>query len=276
MIDVTTSDWRPAPKPVSRPLFAIGDVHGASHLLKALQTKLRELCARGRLVYLGDLIDPANRVNDYDCARVLDLVAVGAGAEELEEIVLMGNHDQFLTLALAAARANTQLPYSAGTWIDQGGLRTAEAWKISDETDERKLALAIWDHMTMAQRKVFERMQIYAEHEDYVLVHAGFREDVSLAEQLSRSWDSEFPTDRAVEHDHPLWMRLHDEDIAPAGRVQIVGHSPRRKPFIGANRIGIDTGVKSGGPLTMIEIVGERLRCHQAWPQGMTREAWER
>jgi serine/threonine protein phosphatase 1 len=227
------------------------------------------------LVYLGDLIDPTKHVSGYNAARVLDLVTIGIGRSGLQETVLMGNHDQFFTIALVAAQANTPLPYEPGTWIDQGGRETAEAWDISG-SDERLLAQALWKQMSASQRSVFERMQVYHEHEGYLLVHAGFPDDIPLAPQLAKEWKSEFPHDRMSEHDHPFWRRMHDEDVAPKGHVLIAGHTPRRRAFLGKRHIGIDTGVKQGGPLTAIEIVGDRLRLHQAWPPGLERDQWER
>ncbi len=276
MIAVSTTEWQPAPKPASRPLYAIGDVHGAADLLEALQAKLRELSPSGQLVYLGDLIDPSRHVRNYDAARVLDLVAAGSGVDGLAESILMGNHDQFFTLALAAARAADFLPYEEETWIGQGGTRTAEAWGLQDEKNERLLALALWDRMSDAQRSVFDRMQVHVEHDAYLLVHAGFCDYRPLSEQFAKDWKAEFPLLFSEEAEHPFWMRLHGEDIGPAGRVMIVGHTPHRVPRVGKNVISIDTGAKVGGPLTMVEIVGDRMRFHQAWPGGLTAEIWEK
>jgi serine/threonine protein phosphatase 1 len=263
---VTATDWQPSPKPVSRPLYAIGDVHGAAPLLDALQARLRDLNASGRLVYLGDLIDPTEHVTGADCARVLDLVANGAGCRLLEEHVLMGNHDQLFMLALNAARTKSPLPYDAGLWTDQGALKTADAWGIGEMGDERHLAATLWDRMSASQRAVFERMETVVEHDDYLLVHAGVCDYLPLTDQLATDWRSVFPRNGAEECEHPLWMRLHSEDVAPKGRVQVVGHSARRHAFIGNSHIGIDTAAKFGGPLTMIEVIEGRMRFHQARP----------
>lgn len=273
---VTSTEWQPAPRPVLRPLYAVGDVHGAADLLALLQGKLREINATGRLVYLGDLIDPSKHVRNYDVARTLDLVAAGSRVEGLDESVLMGNHDQFYSLALAAAGTGDPLPYERGTWIDQGGKLTAEAWRLQDETNERALALAMWIRMSKAQRAVFDRMRVFVEHDDYLLVHAGFCDYLPLQEMLAKDWRSEFPLLRSEEAEHPLWMRLHGEDVDPAGRTMIVGHTPYRSPYVGRNVINIDTGAKLGGPLTMLEIVHDRMRFHQAWPSGLTPEEWEK
>jgi serine/threonine protein phosphatase 1 len=276
MVRITTTKWQTAPRPVSRPLYAIGDVHGAADLLIALQVKLTQLNAKGVLVYLGDLIDPSKHVQNHNCARVLETIATGSGIDALDEHVLMGNHDQFFTLALNAARSGDSLPFEQGTWIDQGGSLTAAAWGLNSETDERKLAQAIWDGMSEAQRGVLDRMKVYMAHDDYLLVHAGFYDYRPLPEQLAKDWRSDFPRRMSDEAEHPFWMRLYGQDIGPKNRTMIVGHSPHRVPRVGKNVINVDTGAKVGGPLTMIEIVNDRMRFHQAWPTGMTAEIWEK
>ncbi|MFN8701948.1 MAG: metallophosphoesterase [Rhodospirillales bacterium] len=263
-INITSGDWQRAPQPVSKPLFAIGDIHGDARKLEALQRHLRERAATGSLVYLGDLIDPSSKMSHYDCARVLDLVAAGVGNDGLAETTLIGNHDQFLMLALDAARNGKATPFENYTWLEQGALLTAAAWGIGKMTDERELASAIWNAMSPAQRSVFDNMKTYAEHEAYLLVHAGFCDYLSLSEQLEAEWRSFYPRTAREEMEHPFWMRLYNEDYAPKGRVLIVGHTARKEAFIGARHIGIDTGVKYGGPLTALEIVGDRLRTIQA------------
>jgi hypothetical protein len=263
-VNITVCDWRPAPSPVLRPLYAVGDIHGAAAKLAALQQHLRASNAKGSLVYLGDLIDPSTKMREHDCARVVDLVAVGVGNSGLVETTLMGNHDQFLMLALAASRNGSPLPFDEYTWLEQGALLTAQAWGVGKMRDERELAVAIWNAMTDAQRHVFETMKIYVEHDQYLIVHAGFCDYLPLAEQRKTDWRLRYPQTAQEELEHPFWMRLHEEDVAPAGRVQIVGHTARKDAFIGKHHIGIDTGVKYRGPLTMLEIVDDRMRLIQA------------
>ncbi len=263
-ISITVGDWQPAPKPVSWPLYAVGDIHGDAAKLAALQQHLRTSNAKGSLVYLGDLIDPSPKMREHNCARVLDLIAAGVGNDDLVETTLMGNHDQFLMLALHASRDGSPLPFPEYAWLEQGALLTAKAWGVGKMRDERELAAAIWDAMTDAQRRVFETMKIYVEHDEYLLVHAGLCDYLPLSKQIEKDWRSVYPQTAQEEFEHPFWMRLHEEDVAPAGRVQIVGHTARREAFIGTHHIGIDTGVKYGGPLTALEIVGDRMRLIQA------------
>lgn len=276
-IKITSTDWQPAPSPVSRPISAIGDVHGCANLLVALRGHLiRELQPNTCRVYLGDLIDPhSRREHEHDCADVVDQVALDmrSGAE-----VLAGNHDAFMLIALEAARNGWPVPWEKGNWREQGGVETAASFGIENARDmsEQSIALTIFDVMTPTQRSVFESMKTHVEHDKYVLVHAGFDPNIPLAKQLERADILEYPT-MWSEQTHPLWMRFkHGTDAAPIGRVLIHGHTPTRRPILGRKRICIDTGAKYGGPLTALEIVGDRMRLHQAWPEDMTAEIWHR
>jgi len=267
-INISVGDWRPAPSSVSRPLCAIGDVHGDARRLAALVEHLRaHLQPGGTLVYLGDLIDPhPKRDHAHDCAAVLDTVATPL--QNTETVVLAGNHDAFLLIALDAHRKQTRLPWETSHWFAQGGLATGAAWGLAysrtNPMDERAFAAALWSRMTPTQRDVFESMKIWHDHDAYLLVHAGFVPHTPLAKQQARASILEYPTIQS-EDEHPLWMRfLHNTDAAPRGRVLIHGHTSMRKALLGKKRICLDTGVKYGGPLTALEIVGDRMRLIQA------------
>ncbi len=264
-INITVGDWRPAPSPVSRPLCAIGDIHGDARKLAALVDQ--RLQPGGVLVYLGDLIDPHPQdTYVHDCAAVLDIVATPM--PNTETVVLAGNHDAYLLIALDAHRKGTGLPWDHNHWLNQGGLATANAWGLaySKKTapDERVLANEIWSRMTPSQRGVFENMRIWHDHDAYLLVHAGFEPRVPLDRQQTRASILEYPTVQNAD-EHPLWMRFnHNTDAAPPGRVLIHGHDSRKQAMLGKKRICLDTGVKYGGPLTALEIVGDRMRLIQA------------
>jgi serine/threonine protein phosphatase 1 len=275
-IKVTSSEWQAAPSPVTRPLCAVGDLHGCADLLAALRGHLaREPQPGAHRVYLGDLIDPhPRREHAHDCADVVNQVALDMrdGAE-----VLCGNHDAFLLIARACA-AGEPPPWPDGVWYEQGGAETAAAWGFEVVRGgvpfEPDLARAVWSKMSAAQRAVFESMKVHVEHDRYLLVHAGFHPSMPLEKQFAQADIYRYPTDRD-EAFHPLWMRFKPgTDAAPRGRVLIHGHMSTRRPFIGRKRISIDTGAKYGGPLTALEIVGDRLRLHQAWPAETDPARW--
>jgi serine/threonine protein phosphatase 1 len=276
-LQVKSTEWRAAPAPATRSLVVIGDVHGRSHLLGALVGQISDVAqADTHLVYIGDLIDPhPQRDEPHNCAAVLDIAATPvANVSEID--YLAGNHDAFFLIALDAARKGTSLPWPDGLWSEQGGIETAVAWGVLAPEGEAAIAHAIWSRMTIRQRSVFESMKVFVEHDSYLLVHAGFEPHVLLDRQMARANILEFP-DGQNEQQNPLWMRFKaGTDTAPKGRVLIHGHTPTRRPILGRKRICIDTGAKYGGPLTALEIVGDRMRLHQAWPAGMTPERWHK
>jgi len=277
-IKITSTEWQTAPSPVSRPLCAIGDIHGCANLLVVLRAHLaRELAPDTRRVYLGDLVDPhPRREHEHDCADVVDQVALDMrdGAE-----VLAGNHDAFLMIAKARADGEPP-PWPDGVWYGQGGAETAAAWGFEIVRNgvpfEPELARAVWTKMSDAQRSVFESMKTHVAHDKYVLVHAGLHPNIPLDKQLADADILRYPTDRD-EAFHPLWMRFKPgSDASPKGCVLVHGHTSQRRAFIGKKRINIDTGAKYGGPITALEIVEERLRLHQAWPAETAPARWNK
>jgi serine/threonine protein phosphatase 1 len=276
-INITVSDWQPAPQPVSSPLLAIGDLHGAADLLHSLRAHLATLPTHRR-VYLGDLIDPhPRREHAHNCMAVIDQVAEDIAACYTE--VLSGNHDAFYLIARHVGRDRGVVPWQDGIWWDQGGRETAAAWGIdipAGTPDEGDVARVLDARMTPTQRSVFDGMKIWADHDAYLLVHAGFEPQTPLLKQQARASILDFPSWK-TEQSHPLWMRFNPStDAAPRGRVLIHGHTPTRSPIVGKKRICIDTGVKYGGPLTALEIVGDRMRLHQSWPQSMDAVKWKK
>jgi serine/threonine protein phosphatase 1 len=277
MTNVTTTDWQSAPRPVNSRLVAIGDVHGCAFLLRALRAHLASLPVHRR-VYLGDLIDPhPRREHDHNCEDVVDQVAqdLAAGGK-----VLSGNHDAFFLIAREAGRNRTDVPWMDGIWYDQGGRETVAAWGFGFSTmgkpHEGALARELDARMTSEQRGVFDAMKVWVDHDDYLLVHAGFEPHKPLAKQQALASITEFPSIQG-EQSHPLWMRFNPStDAAPKGRVLVHGHTPTRSAILGKKRICIDTGAKYGGPLTALEIDGDRMRLHQAWPEGMDAAKWKR
>jgi serine/threonine protein phosphatase 1 len=77
---------------------------------------------------------------------------------------------------------------------------------------------------------------------DYIFVHAGLRPGI--------------PFDTQSEHDL-MWIR---EDFlnssADFGGVVVHGHTPKEKPELKRNRIGIDTGAYMTGVLTAVVLEG--------------------
>jgi serine/threonine protein phosphatase 1 len=79
----------------------------------------------------------------------------------------------------------------------------------------------------------------------YLFVHAGIRPGVPLIQQTRQDllWIRE-----------PFLSSKQDHGV-----VVVHGHSPRREPYVGKNRIGIDTGAVIGGALTCVVLESDTL-----------------
>jgi serine/threonine protein phosphatase 1 len=97
-------------------------------------------------------------------------------------------------------------------------------------------------------------LPLYAEYGDYVFVHAGLRPGV--------------PLDRQSERDL-LWIRAEFlNDSRPFPKVVVHGHTPVTEPFLGAHRLGLDTGAYATGILTAARLFGTERTVLQATAHG--------
>lgn len=228
-----------------RVVYAVGDIHGHLELLdNLLDTIARDFDALGRrdrpvLVFVGDYVDrgPASReVID----RVIALLATSARGEGFEVRALMGNHEQTMLSFF-------DTPEAGAAWVEFGGGETlasygvtrpigrvdAEAWQEIQASFQRALPRAHVDFL--------RGLEVSAAYGDYFLVHAGVRPGVPLERQT--------PEDL-------LWIRgdfLSQPHRLPC--VVVHGHTPDEEPFIGQDRINIDTGAYATGVLTAVRLI---------------------
>jgi len=223
-----------------RLVYAVGDIHGRADLLGRLMSLIdldvaeRPPAERPALVFLGDYID-----RGPDSRAVVDLVLSAADERGFEVRTLMGNHEQVMVQFLADARIGP-------SWAEYGGLQTlasygvtppvlrsgAEAWEAARQ--------ALSDAIPKRHLQFFAGLEMYAAYGDYVFVHAGVRPGVAMEDQSENDL---------------LWIR--DDFLrarAPFDGVIVHGHTPSPSPFLGPNRIGIDTGAYATGVLTAIRL----------------------
>lgn len=259
IISCRYSDWLAAPAFVSRPVFAIGDVHGCADLLKALHDEIRSIVDTDALpaplaMHLGDYIDRGPW--PLECLKMaLD------GVPGIETISLPGNHEQMMRHVLESEGADRN--NNLIMWLWNGGERvTAElgmqngvvAIANPDEVVAR-LKSRLATHLDR-----FMKMPNHVRLDGYLFIHAGINPAIPLAEQLGRSW-GELTEDG--EEDGPLWVRepfLQHDGRFEDGLIIVHGHTIHDTPQITANRIGIDTGAYRSGRLTCLEIRGDRMR----------------
>ncbi len=85
-------DWQSAPATASRPVFAIGDIHGRNDLFEPLIAAILRIVDEDKLdkvalVTLGDYVD-----RGPDSLAVLKTVLDGIKHPKVESICLPGNH----------------------------------------------------------------------------------------------------------------------------------------------------------------------------------------
>ncbi len=239
---------RPAPSlpsarvPEGIRVYAIGDVHGRSDLLRSLLEKIVDdsmslTDVQKFIVFLGDYID-----RGPDSRGVLDILSNSAPIG-FKIITLKGNHEHVMLRFLYHATVGPQ-------WLAIGGGATLESYGIGSP-----LGFSVHQKLTYLQETLRERMpQAHLDFlfnlkpcvtiGDYLFVHAGVRPGVPLNRQLEQD---------------VLWIR--DEFLSadqPFGKVVVHGHTINPVPDARLNRLGIDTGAYHSGRLTCVVLEGMR------------------
>ena len=266
--EVTTSAWQDLPggHAVTRPVFAIGDVHGCDEHLEAVHNAARRAIAadglsRALVIRLGDYID-----RGPDSLRALDLVLDGLGMPGVEEVSLLGNHEQLLLNTMFAEDWRVA-DNAARTWLHNGGLRFCLDLGIPPE-----LAAA---HQLRALRPLLKgllgpdriallrslRTAVTLEG-GLVFIHAGLNPRIDPARFFEQDW-TDYEPDEARS---PYWIRdefLDWRGPLHGGLLVIHGHTIEADaPVVLGHRIGIDAGCIRTGRLLMAEFRSSRFRIH--------------
>jgi serine/threonine protein phosphatase 1 len=119
------------------------------------------------------------------------------------------------------------------TYLLNGGQRTLDEYL--NRSNNPKAFPIPSEHL-----EFFNSLHLYYQTQDYIFVHAGLREKVSLESQKKMDL---------------LWIR--DEFIHSNfnfGKRVIFGHTPFKEPLLQSNKIGIDTGAVYGNRLTCVQL----------------------
>jgi serine/threonine protein phosphatase 1 len=200
-------------------IFAVGDIHGCYEKLRALMDKLPIDMKRDQLLFIGDYVDrgPSSiKVLDY----LIDLKKRSPGI-----IFLKGNHEDMLQKYLDGS--------DRFTYLLNSGQQTLDAYLNNRKASE--------DYPVPAEHLEFlNALRLYHQTEEYIFVHAGLRDNISLESQKEADL---------------LWIRdefiYSDYDF---GKRVIFGHTPFKEPLVQDNKIGIDTGAVYGNQLTCLQL----------------------
>ena len=209
-------------------ILAVGDLHGCYDKLDAMMKILPWNRDDGDLLlFIGDYIDrgPKSReVVDY----LVKLKKSGGNF-----VFLKGNHEKML-LDYYIQQKDQML------YVANGGAETIASYV--EGGIGRKAFVLPEDHL-----EFLLSLQLYHETGDYIFVHAGLRDGVSLPEQTEEDM---------------LWIR--EEFIYSAfdwNKRVIFGHTALETPFVTPGKIGIDTGAVYGNKLTAVEL--PRMKFYQ-------------
>lgn len=230
--------WLPdARTPEGLRLYAIGDVHGCLDALERLHRAIADdLAARPpvdwRIVHLGDYVD-----RGADSRGVIDFL-LARMADDRRVLCLRGNHDEMFAAGLDGD------PGAVHLWLTNGGDETLGSYGVplTGFLDALRAGRPGADAIPRAHRNFLDRLANSARFGDFYFVHAGI--------------DPARPLD-AQETEAQLWIR---EPFLTSGQefeaVIVHGHTPVRRVAVRPNRIGIDTGVVFGGPLSCLVLEG--------------------
>lgn len=191
--------------------LVVGDLHGCYDELRALIRRVG-LGESDRLVCVGDLV-----VKGEKSREVLDLFR-----EDARFSSVLGNHDRALL----------------------------EFWKGSRSWDDLKPSQAECARQLEERRELYaaylESLPGYIELGSHVVVHAGLRPGVALAEQSLEDLTAlrTLGPDRESREGTP-WYEVYEGE-----RTALFGHWPSGEPRRGPRAIGLDTGCVYGYKLT--------------------------
>lgn len=227
-------------------VYAVGDVHGRSDLLRQLighiRNDLADFAGTIQVVFIGDYID-----RGPDSAGVMDMLMRDIPSA-WNAVFLRGNHEEALGDFLAEPRRHA-------FWLSWGGTQALESYGIPAYglgglrapealAAELRFALEERGHMPF-----LEKLELYHTIGGYAFVHAGVRAGIPLEKQL-RS-DILFIREDFMGRPHGLPYRV------------IFGHTILPTPLVENDRIGIDTGAFQSGVLTCAVLEGSSVRFLQ-------------
>lgn len=251
-MQVIRTEWQESPRPIDDGTMAvaIGDVHGCSQHLEVMYRSIAEDVEtltpnNTTCILIGDLIDRGQ--NSKECLKLATRgLSFFTSEININDIVLMGNHDLWLCRALNGQLTDSDFQ----AWMRNGGKATLSSLGVTTNLPFESVQTKIKKSMTPDIITMLTNMHESFQIGQLFFVHAGIDPRYSLTHQTLES---------------KLWIR--DEFLTPTtwpfNEVIIHGHTIEhftKKPKIYNHRIGIDSGVYATDILTGIEFMGAMMR----------------
>ncbi|MCR9148302.1 MAG: metallophosphoesterase [Rhodobacteraceae bacterium] len=233
---------------MTRPIYAIGDVHGQkSQLEDALALIERDGGGAAPVVFVGDYAD-----RGADTAGVLDLLIQGRDAGR-DWTFLKGNHDRMFEWFMEPEPRHDPYLLTDYYWLHArlGGRETLASYGV-DAAPRRRLKdvhADARDRVPQSHLDFLRGLRLSHQNEDFFFVHAGIRPGVALDSQTEEDM---------------LWIRSGFIDHAQMHPKLIVhGHTAVDMPEHQGNRVNLDGGAGYGRPL-----VPAVFEAGEAWTLG--------
>lgn len=228
-------------------VYAIGDIHGRSDLLrmllKQIATDAKAFKGKVTLVCIGDYID-----RGPDSKGVVEILLKDL-PPHWQKVFLRGNHEQ----AMLDFMENPQLRTE---WLGWGGVQALESYDIALYGPKGARAPeALAPELLMELEKIghkgfFEATQLTHISGNYLFVHAGVRRGIPLEKQMAN--DLIFIREDFMGRAHNLPYRV------------VFGHTILPEPLVEDDRIGLDTGAFQTGTLTAVRLEADSVEIMQA------------
>lgn len=227
-------------------IYAVGDIHGRKAgldraLARIAADRKRMRDAAAPVVFVGDLV-----AKGPDSRAVIETLMAGQAAGQ-PWLVLKGNHDRMFSLFLDDPEARDPGMRAPGRWIDpeNGGDAVLASYGVREpalrpqaEVHAEALAAVPQAHRLWLGGLLSHWLTPLA-----LFVHAGIRPGVDLQAQTE--------TDL-------LWIRKpFQQDRRDHGALVVHGHTPGRQVRHCGNRVNLDTGAATGGPVSAVRIEAE-------------------
>jgi serine/threonine protein phosphatase 1 len=248
-------------------LLSIGDIHGYAELLDALLDRAEAIPRvpglDRKIILTGDLIDRGSQ-----SLRCLDLAIAAAERLDSEVIGLLGNHEQFLRIALEEIDEISDL--AAGNWIRNGGGAVIEELLAIHPGNGLDVPAALGP----ARLAWLKSLRSHFLSGQVIAVHAGLNPSTPLAEFLAQPWLVNFRGFK--ESAHWAWVREPFLDHVPKngeghhGLFVVHGHTVPNDDTVPVAdqirraRINLDAGSYKTGRARMVRIVGNQATLFEA------------
>ena len=221
-------------------LYAVGDIHGESEMLRELLAKL-PLGPGDRVVFVGDYVD-----RGPDSKGVVDRLIAFSREHPCE--FLLGNHESMFLDFLGWKGPDY---FGGDAFLLNGGDRTLASYDYFRHLGSGQGEFALpADH-----EKFFRGLKLYHREGDYLFLHAG------IGRHLLGESDVDWALKRAHTEDL-LWDRACVDLPHELGVTIVYGHTPSADFAVRWNppfSIGIDTAAVYGGRLTAIRLPDETV-----------------